>query len=163
MSVARAFASLGGIGHLPVAPGTWASAATIPVVWLMHWAGGFWLVGPATLAVCVLGYWATARVIEGPEDDPSWVVVDEAAGMMLALWPLSLGLTLMGAPGSLFPYPGWALAFLMFRALDITKPWPVSAAERTGGALGVMLDDVVAGLITAGVAALAAAIAHGWL
>ncbi len=151
-----------GLGRLPAAPGTWASAATIPLVWGLHWLGGFWLVGPATLAVIALGLWAVARLPGGAADPPE-VVIDEVAGMMLALWPLSLGLTLAGAAAHVFPWPGWAMGFVLFRALDILKPWPVSRAERLPGAWGVMADDLAAGAITALAATLAAAVAHGWL
>ena len=63
----------------------------------------------------------------------------------------------------MFPWPGWVAAFLLFRAFDILKPPPVSTAERLPGALGVMADDLVAGLISAILVTAAAAIAHGWL
>ncbi len=94
--------------------------------------------------------------------DPSEVVIDELAGMMLALWPLSAGLTLTGAQAHVWPWPGWVLGFLLFRFFDIVKPPPVSWAERVPGALGVMLDDVVAGGLTALIALVAAGVAHGW-
>ena len=162
MSTARMIATCGGIGHLPAAPGTWASAAAVPLGWALHWAGGFGLMGPATLAIAALGWWASAQIVTGDED-PSEIVIDEVAGMLIALWPLSIGLTLAGAPAHLFPWPGWVLGFLAFRALDILKPWPVSRADRMPGATGVMLDDIVAGAITALVATVAAGVAHGWI
>ena len=155
-----------GIGDLPGAPGTWASVAAIPLAWALHMAGGFWAVGPATVALTLLGYWATARYIEGraPEQsrDPSEVVIDEVVGMMIALWPLSIGLTVMGAEWYQWPWPGWVLGFLLFRFFDIVKPQPVSWADRMEGPLGVMLDDIVAGALTALIAVGAAGIAHGW-
>ncbi len=160
--IARQVAIGFGLGLLPGAPGTWASLGAIPLVWALHAAGGFWLVGPATVGVAALGLWAVARVPGGAED-PDEIVIDEIAGMMLALWPLSLGLTVVGAGPEVFPWPGWVLGFLLFRALDIWKPWPVSRAERVGGAWGVMLDDLVAGAITAVLALAGAALAHGWI
>nr|WP_285672413.1 phosphatidylglycerophosphatase A [Limibaculum sp. NKW23] len=160
--MARLIATGFGLGRLPLAPGTWASAAAIPLAWLLHGLGGFWLLAAATLAATALGLWAVARM-PGGTDDPAEVVIDEIAGQWLALWPLSLGLTHIGAEPWLFPWPGWVLGFLLFRALDIFKPWPVSRAERAGGALGVMLDDLVAGGLTALAASLAAAVAHGWI
>ncbi len=160
--IARLVAIGFGLGLLPGAPGTWASLAAIPLVWALHAIGGFWLVGPATAAVVVAGIWAGGRV-PGGADDPSEIVIDEIAGMMLALWPLSLGLTVIGAGPDVFPWPGWVGGFLLFRALDIWKPWPVSRAERVGGAWGVMLDDLVAGAITAVLALAGAAVAHGWI
>lgn len=160
--IARALATGFGLGRLPGAPGTFASLAAIPLTWALHAAGGFWLVGPATLAVALAGLWAVSALPEG-RDDPPEVVIDEVAGMMLALWPLSLGLTVLGAGPEVFPWPGWVLGFLLFRFFDILKPPPVSWAERVPGALGVMLDDLVAGLLTAAIALVAAGVAHGWV
>lgn len=152
-----------GIGRLPMAPGTWASAAAIPLCWGLHMAGGFALVCLATLAVILIGHWASAHYVCGDaEADPPEVVIDEVAGMLIALWPLSLGLTMAGTAPHVFPWPGWVGGFLLFRALDIFKPPPVSWAERAPGAYGVMLDDLVAGGLTALAMTLAAGIAHGW-
>ncbi|HSF94588.1 MAG TPA: phosphatidylglycerophosphatase A [Thermohalobaculum sp.] len=162
MSWARLAVTFGGVGLLPKAPGTWGSAAAIPLAWGLHWLGGFWLVGPATVAVCVLGYFATTQYLQTPDDDPSEVVIDEVAGMLIALWPLSLGLTLMGTAPHVFPWPGWVLGFLLFRFFDIVKPFPVGWADRLPGATGVMLDDLIAGAMAAVLAALAAGISHGW-
>ena len=131
MSPAHAVAALGGIGHLRPAPGSWASAAVLPLALLPGWAC---LLAAAlfTLAGC----WALAR-LPAAREDPSWVVVDEAAGMSLAL---------AAAP------PGWwgaLLAFLLFRALDVGKPGPVGWADRHAGTLGVMGDDLIAGALAA--------------
>ena len=158
----RMIVTFGGIGLLPRAPGTWGSAATIPLAWGLHWLGGFWLVGPFTLAVILVGYLATARYLQSPDDDPSEVVIDEVAGMLIALWPLSLGLTIMGSEPHVFPWPGWVLGFLLFRFFDIVKPFPVGWADRLGGPMGVMLDDILAGALTAILATISAGIAHGW-
>jgi phosphatidylglycerophosphatase A len=158
----RLIVTCGGIGALPHAPGTWASAATIPFAWVVHMLGGFWLVGPVTVALGLIGHHATARYLEGRTDDPSEVVIDEVVGMLIALWPLSLGLTVMGSPSYLFPWPAWLLGFLLFRFFDIVKPPPVSWADRRHGALGVMLDDIVAGVLTALIATIAAGVSHGW-
>jgi phosphatidylglycerophosphatase A len=81
--------------------------------------------------------------------DPSECVIDELAGQWLAC---------AFAPRSLWAF---VLAFLLFRLFDITKPWPIRAAERIPGGLGVMLDDMIAGL-AAGLLVLLAA--HmGWV
>lgn len=125
-------ATLGGVGRLRPGPGTWGSAIVLPLV----------LLGPAAClalatGLAVAGYWAAGRVLT-PADDPGWFVADEGAGMLLALAAL--------------PGPSWAgaaLAFVLFRLLDIAKPWPVSWADRQPGARGVMLDDVLAGGIAA--------------
>ena len=67
-------------------------------------------------------------------DDPSKIVVDEVVGQWLALFLLP------------FSWPIVIAAFVLFRAFDIWKPFPVRAAERVGHGVGVMLDDVVAGV-----------------
>jgi phosphatidylglycerophosphatase A len=156
-----ALATLFGLGRLPFAPGTWGSLGAIPAAWALHALGGFPLFAAATIGLFAAGLWAVgAYVAETGDGDPSEVVVDEVVGMWLTLWPLSLGLWHAGQPGWVFPWPGWALGFVLFRLLDIRKPWPVNRAERVHGALGVMLDDVAAGLIAAAVVLAAGVVAH---
>jgi len=157
----RAVATLFGLGTLPLAPGTWASAAALPLAWGLHAAGGAWALAGATVAIAALGWWAAGRIVTGAEDPPE-IVIDELAGMLLALWPLSIGLTLAGAPAHLWPWPGWVGGFLAFRLLDILKPWPIRRIERLGGAAGVMLDDLAAGAGAAVLMTVAAGVAHGW-
>ena len=133
--LAYAVATLGGIGRLRPAPGTWGSAAVLPAVLL-----GPWACLALSLLLTVAGYWATRRMLgDDTAADPSWVVVDEGAGQVLALAALPAG---VGAPGVL-------LAFLLFRLFDITKPGPVGWADRQHGARGVMLDDIIAGALAA--------------
>ena len=90
-------------------------------------------IGVAVL-VTVLSVWASDRVVSGGEDeDPAWVVVDEAAGALIATIGVSLGPALVG--------------FVVFRVADITKRFPlVRRAETLPGGLGVTADDVVAGM-----------------
>jgi phosphatidylglycerophosphatase A len=133
MNAALVVATLGGVGRMKPGPGTWGSAVVLPLALL----GPGWCLAFAAL-LTVLGWWAVERVLAGPEEDPGWVVVDEGVGMLLALAGLA-GPSLAGV----------GLAFLLFRLLDIAKPWPVSWADRQGGARGVMLDDIVAGAIAA--------------
>jgi phosphatidylglycerophosphatase A len=162
--LARAIATFGYVGLIPGAPGTWGSLAALPAGYALHWLGGFPLLALATLAVFALGLRATAAATRaGGHHDPSEIVIDEVAGQWIALMPLSLGLWLAGAAPHVFPWPGWVGAFVLFRAFDILKPWPVSWADRRADALGVMLDDVVAGVMAAAVVTLLAAVAHGWL
>ena len=162
--MSRQIATLFGIGLLPWAPGTWGSAAAIPVAWVIHGLGGFPALFVATVAVTLVGWWATAEATRGLEDhDLSEIVIDEVAGVWIALWPLSAGLWFAGAEPWLFPWPGWVGAFLVFRLFDILKPGPVGWADRRNDALGVMLDDVIAGALAAVVVAVAAGFSHGLL
>lgn len=126
----RSIASLGGIGFLRPAPGTWGSAAVLPLAFLPPWVALL-----AALLFTGLGYWALTRLPEAAAD-PGWVVVDEAAGQSLAL---------AAATG----WIGVVLAFALFRLFDITKPGPVGWADRQKGPFGVMADDVIAGAMAA--------------
>ncbi|MDO9712997.1 phosphatidylglycerophosphatase A family protein [Paracraurococcus lichenis] len=128
-------ATLGGVGRLRPAPGTWGSAVVLPAA-LLGPLACLLLAVPLTL----IGWWATRIMLgEDTDADPSWVVVDEGAGQLLALAALPAG---TGARGVI-------LAFLLFRLFDITKPGPVGWADRQHGARGVMLDDLVAGALAA--------------
>jgi len=131
--LAIAVATLGGVGRAPVAPGTVASAVTAVALWLLN-------LPPLALAVLViavtgLGTWAAGeaeRALGGK--DPGAIVVDEVAGMMLAV--LAVPLT----PAVL------VTGFLLFRVFDVLKPFPANVSQRLPGGLGVMVDDLVAGL-----------------
>ncbi len=129
-----------GIGNVPIASGSWASLAVLPVAWLIaSRIGSFWLTAAGLLALAA-GLWASARYCEASgEKDPSRVVIDEIAGQFLALAPIA------------YPDPTlYAIAFFVFRIFDIIKPWPAGWCDRDlPGAPGVMLDDIVAGLYAA--------------
>ena len=158
----RLVTSVCGLGRLPGAPGSWCSAAAIGLGYLLHRTGGFPALLLATAIAAALGFWIVRHAIPGGED-PGEIVINELVDQWIALFPLSAGLWHAGVPGSIFPWPGWVGAFLLFRLFDIWKPGPVGWADRLGGTLGVMLDDILAGLMAAAGVALAAAIAHGLL
>lgn len=157
-------ATFGFVGYLRPAPGTWGSAVAIPVAFVLHGAGGFPVLAAATLLVFIVGTWAITRMVRpGGDSDPSEIVIDEVVGQWIALWPLSAGLWFGGADTWVFPWPGWVAGFFLFRLFDVWKPGPVGWADRRGDALGVMLDDVIAGLMAAGVLIVGASVAHGVL
>ncbi|MDJ0993931.1 MAG: phosphatidylglycerophosphatase A [Dinoroseobacter sp.] len=156
----RLLATFFGVGLLKPAPGTWGSLAALPAFWIVHVLGGFPLVVVATLIVFAVGVWVTRAETAGKEDhDPSEIVIDEVAGQWIALWPVSLGAQMAGAD-VLALYPGWIAAFVFFRLFDIWKPGPVGWADRRHDAIGVMLDDVIAGVLAAVCVGALAAIAH---
>jgi phosphatidylglycerophosphatase A len=162
--VTRLIATFGFIGVAPVAAGTIGSVAALAAGYLLHVAGGPALLLAAIALAAVLGTWATrVEAFERHELERDQVVIDEVVGQWIALLPLSAGLWFAGAPPHLFPWPGWVSAFLLFRLLDLWKPGPVGWAARRPGPAGVMLDDVFAGLITAALVMLMAAVAHRWL
>jgi phosphatidylglycerophosphatase A len=125
-----------GAGLMPFASGTWGSLAALPFAWVIHtWWGAAGLI-VATIAATVAGIWAS-NVLSARSSvaDPGFIVIDEVAAMFL---------TLAAAPRTWWAY---AIGFLLFRAADIVKPWPASWCDReVHGGLGVMLDDLVAGL-----------------
>jgi phosphatidylglycerophosphatase A len=128
-----------GFGRLRPAPGSWGSAAALPLAWLCWQLGGTWAVVLTALLVFVVGIPASEsyRRASGKED-PSEVVIDEVAGQLL---------TLVVVPPGLLSY---ALGFLFFRVFDILKPGPVGWADRkVKGGLGIMLDDLIAGSLAA--------------
>ncbi len=149
------------VGHLRPAPGTWGSLAALPILWSLHQLGGPWLVAAFLVAAFFGGWWATAGLIAGQTDkDPSEIVIDEVAGQGLAILPVSIGAALTGAPLTRL-WPGWIAAFVLFRLFDILKPGWVGRADRRGDALGVMLDDVIAGVFAAAGVVVLAALSHG--
>ncbi|WP_299675136.1 phosphatidylglycerophosphatase A [uncultured Roseobacter sp.] len=154
--IARLIGTVLGIGYIRPAPGTWGSLVALPWAWLLHLLGGLPLLLMAIIAAFAKGWWATAVMTkDSTESDPSEVVVDEVVGQWIALLPLSYAAWSRGID-VLAMWPGWIAAFLLFRLFDILKPGPVGWADRRGDALGVMLDDVIAGIFAAiGVLALA--------
>ncbi len=124
-----------GIGLLPRAPGTWGSLSALPFAWaIAHFIAPVAVV-IAAVALFFLGWWAAERVAAASDvADDSTIVVDEVVGQWLAI---------CAAPLDPVAY---VMGFALFRAFDIWKPWPVSWAESLPGGLGVMADDVLAGL-----------------
>jgi phosphatidylglycerophosphatase A len=135
--IPRLIASGFGCGFAPLAPGTAASAATLlPGALLLHFSPA--LLSAAVLIATLAGLWAIrAAHVAG---DPGWVVIDEIAGQLLALYGLDHA-----------SVAGLLAAFIIFRLLDVTKPGPIGWADRKSGAAGIMADDVIAGAITAGI------------
>ena len=132
-----------GIGYAPIASGTVASAAAA-IAWFLIPLSAFAQCIIAT-AITLIGIWASGRTAAQVKDeDPSIVVIDEVAGMWLAL---------AAAPRTL---PVAITAFCLFRALDIGKWTPMRQLERLPGGWGIMMDDVAAGLISRALLALAA-------
>jgi len=158
--MSKLIATFFGAGLLTPAPGTWGSLAALPFVWVLHVLGGPWLLTAATIAVFLVGWGATKAYtdVTGVED-PSEVVIDEVVGMWLAMLPVSFGAASAGA-GILALYPGWIAAFFLFRFFDIFKMGPVRWADDRGDALGVMLDDVFAGIFAGLVTIALAAFSH---
>lgn len=134
-------ATVFGAGLSPVAPGTVGSLVALPLAWLLHWAGGPGLLVLGVVVVFFAGWWAAGVYGERVGvADSSAIVIDEVAGQWLVLAAVPLDLIY------------FAIGFALFRLFDIVKPWPVGWADRRiKGGLGVMLDDVLAGIYGAAI------------
>jgi phosphatidylglycerophosphatase A len=156
--LALAFSTCG-VGYFPIAPGTMGSIVGVGL-YLTIWAGvdrvltanaiarrlnlvyvftpqmTFMLI--AILLITIAGIWAATRVERLiRKKDPSIVVIDEVSGQMIAL-----------LSGPFWIHTWWSIftAFILFRAFDIWKPYPIRRLEGLESGLGIMLDDVVAGV-----------------
>ena len=149
-----------GVGYIPVAPGTWGSAVGVLIYLLIiqldkllwqfggsnNWNFGelnAWRIA-INIIICLLisaiGIWAGSRASKIlNEKDPQKVVIDEVAGQLITL--------------AFLPYdPSWQMivvGFILFRFFDIAKPYPIYRLQVLEGGLGVMIDDIVAGIYAA--------------
>jgi phosphatidylglycerophosphatase A len=139
-----ALATWFGCGLVPIAPGTAGALGAVPVyLFAMHFGrvGG---VALASVLVTILGIVASSRVAaELGKKDPQVIVIDEVAGMLVTMLPVH-GIS----PRAIL------VGFILFRLLDILKPWPVRSFERLPAGWGIVLDDVVAGILGAFVMAI---------
>jgi phosphatidylglycerophosphatase A len=141
--VPSALLSAGGLGRIPGPAGTYASAATAVALWAL---AAFANLPPLWVDLAFLAFGvavtlllASPAALPAGDADPSWIVSDEVAGMALAA----------GAPAA-WGHAGWstiAVAFVLFRVLDIWKPGPIRRAEALPGAYGILVDDLVAGAL----------------
>jgi phosphatidylglycerophosphatase A len=124
-----------GAGYSPVAPGTVGSLVAAVAIWLLPFTTVRLAV--TLLVVTLIGTWAGSRVerVLGRKD-PGVIVIDEVAGMLLSI--LLLPRTI----------PVLVTAFLVFRLFDIWKPFPARESQALTGGMGVMVDDLIAGLYT---------------
>ena len=125
------------VGKMKVAPGTWGTLATMPLVLLLSWSGPV-IYMAFTLVLLFVGILA-ADIYEKSlgEHDSSSIVIDEVVGMLIAMTWLPM------------TWQSLVFGFLIFRFFDIFKPFPISWLDKKiGGGLGVMIDDVAAGIIT---------------
>lgn len=136
--IAVVLATVGPIGHLPVAPGTAASLAALPLLPALAAVRDRSAVAYAVAVVVlvVLAVWAAGRAEDAlGGSDHTAIVIDEVAGMVMA------GILLPGT------WAAAALAFVLFRLFDVVKPFPANLIDkRVHGGLGVVGDDLVAGL-----------------
>lgn len=170
--VALAIATCG-VGYLPLAPGTWGSVVGVGIYLIWQWVWGhffqtfgdghgihysflfFWTTFTLLMAASLTwaGIWAATRVekILGRKD-PSIVVIDEVAGQFITFLFVSI------LHYAQFRWQVILAGFLLFRVFDIWKPYPVRRLEALESGLGIMADDVLAGIYAAMVLSLVTAI-----
>ena len=125
-------ATCGYIGFVPLAPGTVGSAAGVAIFYLARATGLMWAQAALILALFAAGVWASSAAEKAlGRTDPSGGD-DEVVGMLITLaW---IPVTPLGA----------LAGFLIFRVLDVVKPWPARQFEAMHGGLGIMADDAMA-------------------
>jgi phosphatidylglycerophosphatase A len=123
------------VGYLPLIPGTFGSLAGIILIYLIElYALNYVLL---TVAVIAIGFLVCGRAEKAmAKNDPRFVVIDEVSGMLLSLVFIPYDIKLV------------VLAFILFRVLDTLKPYPAGRLERLKGSVGIMSDDLIAGLYT---------------
>ena len=122
------------IGYLPLAPGTWGSAAAL-IAWRLLPEIELFKLSLIVIVIFLVGV-IVSSVVSNEENnsDPSKVVIDEWVGMWIALLMIPNEWLWLG------------VAFILFRIFDIVKVYPANRFERLHGGWGIMMDDVVAGL-----------------
>jgi len=131
--LALVIATCGYVGYVPLAPGTAGSAVALVLLWAVRFTGSAAVEIAVVAVLAAIGVWS-AGVAERHvgRTDPGVVVIDEVVGMLITLLLLPLGVV------------SACVGFLVFRLLDIVKPWPSGRLESLPGGLGVMADDAMA-------------------
>ena len=129
------------------APGTWGSVAGIILAYILLNTIDLFTFCLILLFTTLVGFWATKHYIQhnSEKSDPSEVVIDEVIGQWIAVLPIGFTLT-VNEFSSKELWLVWLWAFVSFRFFDIIKLGLVGWADNLGGALGVLLDDILAGI-----------------
>ena len=144
-----------GVGYLPLMPGTWGSLVAVGIfLGFTQLVKGNALVALVLVSIVVVtfvGIWAASRTeaLSGRKD-PGKIVVDEVAGQLISLFPLTL-------------FVHWSIvaviiSFILFRFFDIVKPYPARRLEALKGGLGIMCDDLIAGVYAAAITSIIVAV-----
>jgi phosphatidylglycerophosphatase A len=143
-----------GLGKLPIAPGTWGS---LPSVILYQVLGYLWpaAIVPVMVFFIIAGSWvcvqyAPAVIAVTGKKDPGLIVADEVAGQAITM----LVIAMIGLFQGLDICKSMALGFLLFRLFDILKPWPCKRLEKLPAGVGILADDLMAGVYGGIVAAI---------
>ena len=132
------FCTLFNLGFIKFMPGTFGSLVSLPIGYIILKLFGFWVFILIITLLLAISYYAISKyLIAKKSKDPKEIIIDEFIGQFIAL---------IFIPDTIL---GLLVSFLLFRFFDITKLYPINKAEKIPGAIGVLADDVVAGLMTA--------------
>ncbi len=139
-----------GSGLAKKAPGTFGTVAAIPLYLLLIQFDNLWIYSIFTIIASIVGIWLCGIAADKlGEHDFGGIVWDEIAGLLITLWWVP------------FTWQNLLLGFILFRAFDIVKPWPIRWLDRhVEGGFGIMLDDIVAGVFAGGLLMWLLSLAH---
>jgi len=133
-------------GFLPRVPGTWGSLIFIPIWWLFIgifkvpetiFFGILLCLAILTISRCIQSSINSNELAEvKSKQDPGYIVIDEWVGMSISLWGIASNNYIM-----------ILISFLMFRFFDVLKPGPIKTSEKLPGSIGIIADDLLAGLV----------------
>lgn len=129
----KLIATFGGLGYSKIAPGTTGCLGGAVVYFLVR--QNIIIYSASLLILLLLGFAVSARaeaVFKSKDAKP--IVIDDACGLLISLFFIPFSLT------------NFILVFLLFRTIDIIKPFPIRKIEGLPGSLGIMADDIIAGL-----------------
>ncbi|MCX6139557.1 MAG: phosphatidylglycerophosphatase A [Candidatus Kapabacteria bacterium] len=137
--VADYVATVGGIGLLPIMPGSWCSIiVALPALFVsMTVETTHFAYATASIVFALAGLWAIPKIQGKWGHDPSVVVIDEALGMSVTFI----------FPAASMGWAMWACSLFLFRLFDVMKPWPISAIDRRTESWAVLGDDLLAGVL----------------
>ncbi len=136
--ILRGFTSVGFVGRIPGAPGTYGSLVTLPLayLWSTQVTDNPYITLGLIAILTILGTIASTKVSKSMGiEDPGEIVIDELVGQWLAVLAIP------------HHWGYWLAAFILFRLFDIWKPWLIDKSQHLPDGLGIMMDDVLAGLL----------------
>ena len=135
------------LGFIRPAPGTWGSLAGISLAYIVLEVTNLLIFCLFLILTIVIGFWTTKKYLEqNPDDsDPSEVVIDEVIGQWIATLPIGYAVQFTQTSSENY-WIVWLWAFVSFRFFDIIKLGLVGWADNLGGVVGVILDDILAGI-----------------
>ncbi|GAB4169146.1 MAG: phosphatidylglycerophosphatase A [Calditrichia bacterium] len=126
-------ATVAGAGYSPVAPGTMGALVAIMLAFFLQIP--LWGIIAGIIGLTIIGTWASYSIEKNSgEEDPGLIVIDEFVGQWISIILVPV------------QWKYYIVAFLLFRVFDIAKPWPIRQSQYVGKGVGVMLDDILAGI-----------------